>query len=77
MPTVEQWLALEGDVRAGAVSKTAGDFNCSLPGCVHEDLVTDRGALLLLLVSPARYEPVDKRQQVRPTRFRPAAGCVL
>jgi anti-sigma factor ChrR (cupin superfamily) len=54
---VEQCLVLEGDVRSGAVGMTAGDFNCSLPGSVHEELVTDKGALLLL-VSPERYEPV-------------------
>jgi anti-sigma factor ChrR (cupin superfamily) len=55
---VEQCLVLEGDVSSGAIRMTAGDFNCSLPGSVHEELVTDRGALLLL-VSPERYEPVE------------------
>jgi hypothetical protein len=54
---VEQCLVLEGDVRSGPVGMTAGDFNCSLPGSVHEELVTDGGALLLL-VSPERYEVV-------------------
>lgn len=54
---VEQCLVLEGDVRSGAVAMKAGDFNCSLPGSVHEELVSDGGALLLL-VSPERYEPV-------------------
>ena len=38
-------------------SMSAGDFNCSLPGSVHEQLKTDGGALLLL-VSPQHYEPV-------------------
>ena len=57
---VEQCLVLEGDVSSGAVRMTAGDFNCSLPGTVHEELVTDKGALLLL-VSPERYEPVEPR----------------
>jgi len=57
---VEQCLVLEGDVHSGAVWMTAGDFNCSLPGSVHEELVTDKGALLLL-VSPERYEPVGPR----------------
>ncbi|HEX6183689.1 MAG TPA: cupin domain-containing protein [Pyrinomonadaceae bacterium] len=57
---VEQCLVLEGDVRSGAVRMTAGDFNCSLPGSVHEELITDKGALLLL-VSPERYEPVEPR----------------
>jgi anti-sigma factor ChrR (cupin superfamily) len=57
---VEQCLVLEGDVRAGAVRMAAGDFNCSLPGSVHEELMTDKGALLLL-VSPEHYEPVEPR----------------
>lgn len=54
---VEQCLVLEGDVRSGAIAMTAGDFNCSLPGSVHEELMTDNGALLLL-VCPEHYEPV-------------------
>ena len=54
---VEQCLVLEGDVRSGAVAMKSGDFNCSLPGSVHEELVTDGGALLLI-VSPERYEPM-------------------
>jgi anti-sigma factor ChrR (cupin superfamily) len=54
---VEQCLVLEGDVRSGRVGMRAGDFNCSLPGSVHEELVTDHGALLLL-VSPEHYEPL-------------------
>jgi len=54
---VEQCLVLEGDVRSGGIGMTAGDFNCSLPGSVHEELVSDGGALLLL-VSPGCYEPV-------------------
>jgi anti-sigma factor ChrR (cupin superfamily) len=55
---VEQCLVLEGDVRSGRVGMTAGDFNCSMPGSVHEELVSDGGALLLL-VSPEHYEPID------------------
>ena len=54
---VEQCLVLEGDVRSGAIGMTAGDFNCSMPGSVHEELMTDGGALLLL-VCPERYEPL-------------------
>jgi anti-sigma factor ChrR (cupin superfamily) len=54
---VEQCLVLEGDVRSGQVGMRAGDFNCSLPGSVHEELVSDGGALLLL-VSPEHYEPL-------------------
>ena len=56
---VEQCLVLEGDVRSGKVAMTAGDFNCSMPGSVHEELVTDGGALLLL-VSPEHYEPIEQ-----------------
>jgi anti-sigma factor ChrR (cupin superfamily) len=55
---VEQCLVLEGDVRSGSVGMTAGDFNCSMPGSVHEELVSDGGALLLL-VSPEHYEPLS------------------
>jgi predicted ChrR family anti-sigma factor len=54
---VEQCLVIEGDVRSGLIEMTAGDFNCSLPGSVHEELVTEKGALLLL-VSPENYEVV-------------------
>lgn len=54
---VEQCLVLEGDVRSGHVGMTAGDFNCSMPGSVHEELTSDGGALLLL-VSPEHYEPL-------------------
>ena len=54
---VEQCLVLEGDVRSGHVGMKAGDFNCSMPGSVHEELVSDGGALLLL-VSPEHYEPL-------------------
>ncbi|HEX8188186.1 MAG TPA: cupin domain-containing protein [Pyrinomonadaceae bacterium] len=57
---VEQCLVLEGDVRSGEVGMRAGDFNCSLPGSVHEELFTEGGALLLL-VSPEHYEPVGPR----------------
>lgn len=54
---VEQCLVLEGDVRSGEVGMTAGDFNCSMPGSVHEELVSDNGALLLI-VSPEHYESI-------------------
>jgi len=57
---VEQCLVLEGDVRSGPHRMAAGDFNCSLPGSIHDELVTDGGALLLL-VSPERYETLDER----------------
>jgi len=57
---VEQCLVIEGDLRAGGVSMSAGDFNCSLPGSVHEELTTDGGALFLI-VGPERYEVVSPR----------------
>ena len=57
---VEQCLVIEGDLRAGVVEMSAGDFNCSLPGSVHEELTTDGGALFLI-VGPERYEVVEAR----------------
>jgi anti-sigma factor ChrR (cupin superfamily) len=57
---VEQCLVIEGDLRAGDVSMSAGDFNCSLPGSVHEELTTAGGALFLI-VGPERYEVVEAR----------------
>ena len=55
---VEQCLVIEGDLRAGDVSMSAGDFNCSLPGSIHEELTTDSGALFLI-VGPERYEVME------------------
>lgn len=57
---VEQCLVIEGDLRAGDVSMSAGDFNCSLPGSVHEEISTAGGALFLI-VGPERYEVVEAR----------------
>jgi anti-sigma factor ChrR (cupin superfamily) len=57
---VEQCLVLEGDLRTGSIAMEAGDFNCSLPGSVHDELITDDGALLLI-VAPERYEVVASR----------------
>jgi anti-sigma factor ChrR (cupin superfamily) len=57
---VEQCLVVEGDLRAGDVSMSAGDFNCSLPGSVHEEIATTGGALFLI-VGPERYEVVEAR----------------
>ena len=57
---VEQCLLLEGDLRSGGLGMAAGDFNCSLPGSVHEDLTTDGGALFLI-VAPERYETLGPR----------------
>jgi anti-sigma factor ChrR (cupin superfamily) len=55
---VEQCLVLEGDLRSGDTEMSAGDFNCSLAGSVHGEVVTDGGALLLF-VSPERYEVIE------------------
>lgn len=57
---VEQCLVIEGDLRAGGVEMYAGDFNCSLPGSVHEEIATTGGALFLI-VGPERYEVVEAR----------------
>lgn len=57
---VEQCLLLEGDLRSGQLEMAAGDFNCSLPGSVHDDLTTEGGALFLI-VAPERYEPLGPR----------------
>lgn len=57
---VEQCLVIEGDLRAGGVEMGAGDFNCSLPGSVHEEISTTSGALFLI-VGPERYEVVEAR----------------
>ncbi|HVF45616.1 MAG TPA: cupin domain-containing protein [Pyrinomonadaceae bacterium] len=57
---VEQCLVIEGDLRAGNVEMGAGDFNCSLPGSVHEEISTTGGALFLI-VGPERYEVVERR----------------
>jgi anti-sigma factor ChrR (cupin superfamily) len=57
---VEQCLVIEGDLRAGVVEMHAGDFNCSLPGSVHEEISTTGGALFLI-VGPERYEVVEAR----------------
>jgi anti-sigma factor ChrR (cupin superfamily) len=54
---VEQCLVLEGDLSAGPIKMSAGDFNCSLPNSVHDEIATEGGALLLI-VSPEKYEVV-------------------
>ena len=57
---LEQCLVLEGDLSSGGIGMSAGDFNCSLAGSVHDELTTERGALFLI-VSPERYERVGPR----------------
>ena len=55
---VEQCLVLEGDMRSGATLLHAGDFNCAMAGTVHEEIYTERGALLLI-VAPESYEALS------------------
>lgn len=57
---LEQCLVLEGDVSSGGITMHEGDFNCSMPGSIHDELATKGGALLLL-VSPESYEPLEPR----------------
>lgn len=56
---VEQCLLLEGDLSAGSITMAPGDFNCSLPESVHDEIKTEGGALFLI-VSPAEYEVVEQ-----------------
>ena len=51
----EQCLVVEGRMRAGELHLRAGDFNCSAPGTIHEEIYTEEGALLLI-VAPESYE---------------------
>jgi anti-sigma factor ChrR (cupin superfamily) len=57
---LEQCLVLEGDLSSGGIEMSAGDFNCSMPGSVHDELTTEGGALFII-ISPERYERVGPR----------------
>jgi anti-sigma factor ChrR (cupin superfamily) len=57
---LEQCLVLEGDLSSGGIEMSAGDFNCSMPGSVHDELTTKGGALFII-ISPERYERVGPR----------------
>lgn len=57
---VEQCLVLEGDLRSVANILVAGDFNCAPAGSIHDELTTERGALLLI-VAPESYEVIEPR----------------
>ena len=57
---LEQCLVLEGDLNSGGIEMSAGDFNCSMPGSVHDELTTKGGALFII-ISPERYERVGPR----------------
>ena len=57
---VEQCLVLEGDFHVGDEVFGPGDFQCALPGSLHDSLYTAGGALVLI-VAPADYQPLDNR----------------
>jgi anti-sigma factor ChrR (cupin superfamily) len=61
----EQCIVLEGDVRSGSEEMTAGDFNCSLAGSIHDELISDGGALLFI-VAPESYEVLDPHTGIVP-----------
>jgi len=58
----EQCLVVEGRMRAGELHLRAGDFNCSAPGTIHEEIYTDEGALLLI-VAPENYEVLGGQRE--------------
>ena len=58
----EQCLVVEGVMRAGELSLRAGDFNCSAPGTIHEEIYTEEGALLLI-VAPESYEVLGGKRE--------------
>lgn len=53
----EQCYVLEGDFTINGQRFSAGDFQCALPDSIHATVTTRHGALVLI-VSPAGYEPV-------------------
>jgi anti-sigma factor ChrR (cupin superfamily) len=50
---VEQCLILEGDFRFNDDIYGPGDFTCALPGSIHDDAYSERGALLLIVAAAA------------------------
>lgn len=46
---IEECLVLEGDFRIGNETYGPGDFQCALPGSVHEKVFTQSGALVLII----------------------------
>jgi anti-sigma factor ChrR (cupin superfamily) len=56
---VEQCLVLEGDLRSGGQVLGAGDYNCAMPGSIHEELTSTQGTLLLI-VAPESYEVLEQ-----------------
>jgi anti-sigma factor ChrR (cupin superfamily) len=50
---VEQCLILEGDFRFNDDIYGPGDFTCAMPGSIHDDAYSERGALLLIVAAAA------------------------
>jgi len=50
---VEQCLVLEGDFHFNDEVYEQGDFTCAMPGSVHDDAYSERGALLLIVAAAA------------------------
>lgn len=46
---VEECLVLEGDFHIGDETYGPGDFQCALPGSIHDRVYTDGGALVLII----------------------------
>ncbi|HZS08435.1 MAG TPA: cupin domain-containing protein [Blastocatellia bacterium] len=54
---VEECYVLEGDFHIGDEDYGPGDFQCALPGSIHEEVYTNHGAMVLI-TAPARFEPI-------------------
>jgi anti-sigma factor ChrR (cupin superfamily) len=54
---LEECLVLEGDFHIGDETYGPGDFQCALPGSVHEKVYTDGGALVLII--SGGFEPLS------------------
>lgn len=48
---IEQCLVLEGDFHLNDDLYGPGDFTCAMPGSVHDDAYSERGALLLIVAA--------------------------
>lgn len=53
----EECIVLEGDVRIGDLSVSAGDYHLAPKGVTHGELTSDKGALLFLRAGIADTEP--------------------
>lgn len=50
---IEQCLILEGDFHFNDEVYEQGDFTCAMPGSIHDDAYSERGALLLIVAAAA------------------------